>query len=51
MLGKLGAPELLVLLLIVLLIFGPSRLGALGKALGEAIRNIKSSSHEGTKHL
>ena len=41
--GKLGLPELLVILFIALLIFGPKKLGELGKGLGEGIRNFKSS--------
>ena len=40
--GKLGLPELLVILGIALLIFGPKKLGELGKGLGEGIRNFKS---------
>jgi sec-independent protein translocase protein TatA len=41
--GKLGMPELLVILGIALLVFGPSKLGALGKSFGEAIRGFKSA--------
>jgi len=43
MFGKLGLPEILILLAIALLIFGPRRLGELGKGLGEGIKNFKSS--------
>jgi sec-independent protein translocase protein TatA len=42
MIGKLGLPELLVILFIALLIFGPKKIGELGKGLGEGIRNFKS---------
>jgi len=35
--------HLLVILVIVLLIFGPKKLGDLGKGLGEGIRNFKAS--------
>ncbi len=42
-LGVLSPPELLVILVIVLLIFGPKKLGDLGKGLGEGIRSFKSS--------
>jgi sec-independent protein translocase protein TatA len=44
--GKLGLPELLVIVFIALLIFGPKKLGELGKGLGEGIRNFKSSMHD-----
>jgi len=41
--------HLLVILVIVLLIFGPKKLGELGKGLGEGIRNFKASmSGEGS---
>ncbi|HEU5451461.1 MAG TPA: twin-arginine translocase TatA/TatE family subunit [Terriglobales bacterium] len=43
MFGELGVPELLVILGIALLIFGPRRLGDLGKGLGEGIRGFKSA--------
>jgi sec-independent protein translocase protein TatA len=39
----LGVPELLVILGIALLIFGPKKLGDLGKGLGEGIRHFKSA--------
>jgi sec-independent protein translocase protein TatA len=37
----LGMPELLVILVILILIFGTSRIASLGKGLGEGIRNFK----------
>ncbi len=37
----IGATELIVILIVVLLIFGPSRLPGLGKAVGETIRGFK----------
>jgi sec-independent protein translocase protein TatA len=40
MLG-LGFPELIFLFLIILVIFGGSRLPALGKGLGDGIRNFR----------
>ena len=43
MFGELGIPELLVILGIALLVFGPRRLGDLGKGLGEGIRGFKSA--------
>jgi sec-independent protein translocase protein TatA len=47
MIGKLGLPELLLILAIALLIFGPGKLADLGKGLGEGIRNFKSSLKDG----
>jgi sec-independent protein translocase protein TatA len=43
MIGKLGLPELLIIAAIALLIFGPSKLGDLGKGLGDGIRGFKSA--------
>lgn len=47
---KIGPLEILVVLAIALLIFGPGRLAELGKGMGEGIRNFKSSikDNEGT---
>ncbi|HSB72273.1 MAG TPA: twin-arginine translocase TatA/TatE family subunit [Candidatus Methylomirabilis sp.] len=39
----LGLPELLIILVIILLIFGASRLGDIGSGLGKAIRGFKDS--------
>ena len=40
---KLGMAELVVILLIVVILFGASRLPQLGKGLGEGIRSFKKS--------
>jgi sec-independent protein translocase protein TatA len=37
----LGLPELILILVIILLLFGTSRLAGLGKGLGQAIRGFK----------
>jgi len=39
---NIGAMELVLILAIVLLLFGTSRLAGLGKGLGQAIRGFKS---------
>jgi len=45
--GLFRPMHLLVILIIVLLIFGPGKLADLGKGLGEGIRNFRSSMKEG----
>jgi sec-independent protein translocase protein TatA len=42
MFGSLGLPELLVILVIVIVIFGASRLPQLGRGLGEGIQNFRN---------
>jgi sec-independent protein translocase protein TatA len=42
----LGTPELLVILAIAILVFGPSKLPSLGKGVGEAIRSFKKGLHD-----
>jgi sec-independent protein translocase protein TatA len=41
--GKLGVTELLLILAIALIFFGPNKLGDLGKGLGDAIKNFKGA--------
>jgi sec-independent protein translocase protein TatA len=43
----IGVMELVIILVIALLIFGPGRLADIGKGLGEGIRNFKSGLREG----
>jgi sec-independent protein translocase protein TatA len=40
---NLGFPEILLVLIIVLVIFGPKRLPEMGRSLGKGIREFKSS--------
>jgi len=42
----IGMPELLVILVIILIIFGAGKLPEIGSALGKTIRNFKKSSNE-----
>ena len=44
---RLGIPELLVILFIVLLIFGANRLPELAKGLGKSIKGFKEAVREG----
>lgn len=39
----LGLPEMLLIFVIIVLIFGTSRIPELGKGLGEGIRNFKKA--------
>ena len=41
--GWIGVPELLILLLVVLLVFGPKKLPEMGRSLGKGMREFKSS--------
>ena len=45
--GKLGIPELLIILVILIVIFGANRLPELGRGIGRGIRNFKDATKEG----
>ncbi|MCR4373587.1 MAG: twin-arginine translocase TatA/TatE family subunit [Acidobacteria bacterium] len=47
MFGSLGLPELLIILFIVILVFGASRLPELGKGIGKGIKNFKDATKNG----
>lgn len=47
MLFPLGVPELLLILLIVVIIFGATRLPALGRGLGEGLSNFRQGLNKG----
>jgi sec-independent protein translocase protein TatA len=42
----LGIPELLIILVIVIVIFGASRLPQIGEGLGKGIKNFRSGMRE-----
>ena len=42
----IGIPELLIILVIVVIIFGVGKLPEIGSALGKGIRNFKKSVHD-----
>ena len=45
----LGVPELVVILLVVLLIFGPKNLPKLGSAIGRTFKNLREGMDSKTK--
>jgi sec-independent protein translocase protein TatA len=49
--GGVGPMEVLLILVVALLVFGPKKLPEIGKAVGEAIRSFKEQSEKLTKDL
>lgn len=47
----LGMPELLIILVIILIIFGASRLPEIGRGLGKGIKNFRESTSEKPKEI
>jgi sec-independent protein translocase protein TatA len=45
--GRIGLPELFIILFIVVLIFGANRLPQLATGIGKSIRNFKDGMKEG----
>ncbi len=43
-LGPIGIPELIIILAIVLVIFGPKKLPEMGKAIGQSIKELRKAS-------
>ena len=46
MFGSIGMPELIIILVIALIIFGPRKLPELGRALGKSIGEFRKASNE-----
>jgi sec-independent protein translocase protein TatA len=49
MFGSIGMPELIIIFVLALIVFGPSKLPDLGKSLGEAIRGFKKAVNDAEK--
>jgi TatA/E family protein of Tat protein translocase len=46
MLGSIGMPELIIIFVIALIIFGPRKLPELGRSLGKSLNEFKRASNE-----
>jgi sec-independent protein translocase protein TatA len=44
--GSLGLPELVIILIIIILIFGANRLPEIGRGIGKGIRNFKDATRD-----
>jgi sec-independent protein translocase protein TatA len=44
--GNIGAPEIIVVLVLALLIFGPNRLPQLGRQIGRAMREFRQATND-----
>ena len=45
--GSLGVPELIIILIIIIMIFGANRLPEIGRGIGKGIRNFKDATRDG----
>jgi len=41
--GQIGIPEMMIIMVIALIVFGPKKLPSLGKSLGEGITSFKKA--------
>ena len=46
MIGPIGLPELIIILVIVLIVFGANKLPEIGGGMGRAIKNFKKATNE-----
>ncbi len=47
----MGTPELIIILIVILIIFGPKNLPKLGSALGKTVKNLRDGMDSGKKEL
>lgn len=51
MFGRIGPMELILILVIALVIFGPKKLPEIGKAIGDAFKAFKKTQEEASKEV
>ena len=51
MFGRIGVSELLIILVVVLIFFGPAKLPALAKSMGQAVSEFRKGTKEITKEF
>lgn len=51
MLSNIGAPGLILILIVALIVFGPNRLPEIGRAVGKSIREFKKASEGITENI
>ena len=51
MFGSIGGPELLVIAVLALLLFGPRKLPEIGRSIGRALYEFRSATHEFKSNL
>ena len=47
----IGMPELIIILIIILIIFGAGKLPEIGSGIGKGIKNFKKASHESQEEI
>ncbi len=47
----LGMPELIIVFIIILIIFGAGKLPEIGSGVGKAIKNFKKATHESPQEI
>jgi sec-independent protein translocase protein TatA len=49
--GRIGLPELVIVFLIIIVIFGANRLPGLGRGIGSAIKNFKDGMKDNSSSV
>lgn len=47
----IGMPELIIILIIILIIFGAGKLPEIGSGIGKGIKNFKKATHEAQEEI